>query len=295
MFFLRVNFVTFILRNLLYFYGRYLKVKKKIFATLLAAVMTIASTVTAFAAEVPTSFTQVTYKFNCTTFVGEDTITLTATNDSGWIGLIAEGTTHNVTAAGAFDMTVTFQTDMGGWTAEAAKGFANMGYLASANSVANIYKLEGIVIEGVTFNLSPAFEALDASSSTANGLPNIWGVAVGTEVGSSANGSKLVCEVIGQNADTGADILAIMVKWAAADFEEPAGDNNNDSNNAGGNTGDDSNAGGNTSGRNTSGGNASGGNTAGGTDTADVAPVAALVAVAALAAVVVLKKRAVNE
>ena len=193
--------------------------KKKLFATLLAAVMTIASTMTAFAAEVPTSFTQVTYKFNCTTFVAEDTITLAATNDSGWIGLIAEGTTHTVTAAGAFEMTVTFQTDMGGWTADAAKGFANMGYLASANSVANIYELECIEIESVEFEFATPYTALDASSSTANGLPNRWsGVAEGTTVASSAKGSTIVYEVTGQD-DAGNDVLNFMVKWAEADFE----------------------------------------------------------------------------
>ena len=282
MFFLRVNFVTFILRNLLYFYGRYLKVKKKIFATLLATVMTIASTMTAFAADVPTSFLEVTYKFECTTFVAEDTITVHAQESSAWQDFVS-GNTYNVTGTGEFEMTAAFNPDQGTWTL-APTGFKNMGYLNSTNTVANIYTLKSIVIEGVEFAYT--VENLDAST-TSNGWANIWGgFSDGQVIASSAKGSKIVFNATDE---------VLLVQFAEADFEEPAGDNNNDSNNAGGNTGDDSNAGGNTSGGNTSGGNASGGNTAGGTDTADVAPVAALVAVAALAAVVVLKKRTVNE
>ncbi len=190
--------------------------KKKIFATLLAAVMTLASTMTAFAADVPTSFSEITYKFDCTTFVAEDTITISAAESVCWAGF-ESGNTYTVTGTGAFEVTCVFKTDQGTWTLEPV-GFKNMGYLSSANNVANIYKLTGFVIEGVEFTFATTYDALNAADSAANGWANIWGgYTDGQVVASSAKGSKVV---FSDDAAVEND-EALKVVWAEADFAEP--------------------------------------------------------------------------
>jgi len=183
---------------------------KKALLAVLVAVATLVSAAAPVKAEAPESFTSVTYKFDCTTFVAEDTIKVT--NQMGsWSGFSADPE-YTVTAAGAFEIT--------GTLANAETGFKNMGYLSSTNAVANIYKMTAIVIADVEFVFQGAaatqVEALDASSSTANGGPNIWNDAGKLAViAQSAKGSTI-------GYDATAD--AIVVTWSATEFAPQTGD-----------------------------------------------------------------------
>ena len=225
--------------------------KKKLFAVLLATAMTVVSAIPAMAEDAVT-YDSVTYKFECTTFVAEDTITLAGQADSwGWQD---PAPTATVTAAGDFEMVATVT----------GSGFKNMGYLSSANSVANIYKLEAIVINGVEFvfqadaNVSEGKDAIyqtstiNAADGQMNGFPNIWNAAgqqaviARSENGSTINGSN----------DT------ITITWAEADLAEPTPSETTPTPTMG--------------------------------DVTAVLPVAVL-AVAAMAVVVVMRKKTVNE
>ena len=180
---------------------------RKLLAAVLAGIMVIgAMSVAAFADEEVT-FTSVTYNFECTTFVGADTLTLKATT-LAWAN---PETTKDVTAAGAFTVELTM---------DAATGFNNIGFFESANSVANIYKLNSITINGVDF----VFQAdstvedgkdaiyqtstIDATDSQMNGFPNIWnGAGKQAVVAKSANGSTINGSANG-----------MTITWAASDI-----------------------------------------------------------------------------
>ncbi len=195
---------------------------KKLLVAAVATAMTIGSTVSAFAADAVT-FTEVTYKFECTTFVGEDTITLDG-QSLEWAGTSVKPT-YNVTAAGEFEMTFKYEwvdATTGEVTPADAAGFNNIGYLSSANSVANIYKLNEIVINDVAFTFqadATANEGKDAIYQTStinaadgqmNGFPNIWNAA-GQQavVAKSANGSTI------NGSSSG-----MTITWADADLPE---------------------------------------------------------------------------
>lgn len=243
--------------------------KKKIFATLLAAVMTIASTVTAFAAD-------------------EYTGTMTYTGAGWW-----PQASVNETITGEGDYTFTFTGDA------ASAAFLFYVDIVGAGEAFADYEVKNIVVKT---DGNPV--TMDATKVVCGDLEDNgnFRIEIYNEYGSTKNDPPADATAL---AFTSSVELSFTLNDPSNDTPAGGNDGGNDgSNNEGGNDGGNNdggnndggnNAGGNTSGGSTTGGSTAGGNTAGGTDTADVAPVAALVALAAVAAAVVLKKRTVNE
>lgn len=172
--------------------------KKKTFlslATAVAMVATVFSNPATVKAD-DVTFTAVTYNFECTEFVGEDTIELTGSSAS-WAS--PTNATYDVKAAGEFEMTLDYGS--------AQTGFVNLGYFVVAtSSVDNVYKLTSVEINDVEFAIEVA--GLKANTEGSNGLPNIWSGLTATDVvAESANGSKIY------GGDT-----AFTITWAAADL-----------------------------------------------------------------------------
>ena len=249
---------------------------KKLCVAAMAVVMTVGSAMSALADDEAVTFTEVTYKFECTTFAGNDTITLEA-QASSW-SACAPKPTYDVTATGAFEMKAV-------WAAEET-GFKNMGYLASANGVDNVFELTSVVINDVEFVFQADATAMDgdvckdaifqtstinANDGTMNGFPNIWNKAGQQAViARSANGST----INGSSDD-------ISITWVAADLPQPETTTAEETTTAADNAG---------AGETTTAATATGT-----PSTGDTAMVGLFVALAAVSAVVVLKKRTVTE
>ncbi len=235
--------------------------KKKIFATLLAAVMTIASTVTAFAAD------EMSYDAGFSFSNSAWSVSVWGDTDTTKTTFTGEGTyTFTWTPGAAVSDCIMILVDIGAENGDAAEKLAN-------------YELED-----VTLKLDGAEVDVDLSKVQTGNLENKgrYRVEVYNTYGGTKDNSPIDISAI-KDFTT----IELSVTFNDPSNDTPAGGNE------GGNEGN--NAGGNTSGGSTTGGSTAGGSTAGGTDTADVAPVAALVVLAAVAAAVVLKKRTVNE
>ena len=197
---------------------------KKMFKKAVAAALTAITALSAVVAmpvsvnaDEATTFTEVTYKFECTEFVGEDTITLEA-QGSSWTA--CEKVTYDVKGTGAFEMKAV-------WPAAEAS-FKNMGYLSSANSVANIFKLTSVVINDTEFVFQADATAMDGdvckdaiyqtstinpTDGAMNGFPNIWNkagqqaVVAKADSGATINGSTedITINWEGSEPDTSAD------------------------------------------------------------------------------------------
>lgn len=124
------------------------------------------------------TFQKVTYNFECTDFVGEDTVKFTATAGS-WGSANAS---YEVKEAGKFSLTLDF--------GKAETAFINLGYFETSESTKdNVYTLSSMMINDVEFAISAS---LYANKEGTNGLPNIWSGKSDTDVLAEAkDGSKI--------------------------------------------------------------------------------------------------------
>jgi len=195
------------------------KMFKKAIASALTAITALSAIIAmpvSASADEATTFTEVTYKFECTEFVGDDTITLEA-QGSSWTA--CEKVSYDVKGTGTFELKAV-------WPA-AESSFKNLGYLASANSVANIYKLTSIVINDTEFTFQADATAMDgdvckdavyqtstinAADGNMNGFPNIWNKA----------GQQAVVAKAASGATINGGTEDITIDWEGSEGETPA-------------------------------------------------------------------------